>query len=90
MAPVVLEGTRLLQEKEQSREFCFRILRNKFTGLLSCRIARIACTPVVGMVSQQLWSFNSESQGYLQDAEGLEVHACSSSALHQFADFWTS
>ena len=54
------------------------IQRSKFSGLLSCRIARIACTPVVGMVSQQLWSFNSESQGYLQDAAGLEVLACSS------------
>lgn len=40
---------------------------------MSTRIARIACTPVVGMVSQQLWSFHSDSQGYLQSASGLEV-----------------
>lgn len=33
----------------------------------------MVCNPVVGMVSQQLWSFNSESQGYLQRTDGLEV-----------------
>ena len=30
-------------------------------------------TPVVGMVSQNLWSFKSESQCYLQPAEDLAV-----------------
>ena len=29
--------------------------------------------PVVGAISQTLWSFHSASQGYLQTAAGLEA-----------------
>ena len=38
-----------------------------------CRLAKMVSTPVVGMVSQNLWSFKSESQCYLQPAEDLAV-----------------
>lgn len=37
------------------------------------------------MVSQQLWSFNSESQGYLQPIDGLEVAVLCPSLLPPFS-----
>ena len=37
------------------------------------RLARLVRHPVVGAISQMLWSFNSASQGYLQPVPQLEV-----------------
>ncbi|KAK9800761.1 hypothetical protein WJX73_008207 [Symbiochloris irregularis] len=39
------------------------------------RLARLVRRPVVGAVSQMLWSFNSSSQGYLQPVPQLEGRA---------------
>ena len=41
----------------------------------------MVCNPVVGMVSQQLWSFSSTAQGYLQPTDGLEVRRLHRSRL---------
>jgi len=45
-----------------------------------CRIVRMVTHPVIGAISNMLWSFNSSSQGYIESVPQLQV--CLMSSIH--------
>ena len=61
---------------EMLRYVCSQRVMPLMTNRMNAaRLARLVRHPVVGSISQLLWSFNSASQGYLQPVPQLEVPA---------------